>query len=627
MKPSKTPITNCHTHVFTGDHVPPFLAKSFLWWPFYYLFPVSAVVSLLRWWYDGPARIVHKAWYLKSARSIYAIRMFMARRWLLSALRFIAGMFLTLQVFYLCFDTLMRIMPLDKNGLAGKVDRAGNWLRERSILLTDLHWLSDVAFVLLILLFFKPGRNIIMFALRQLWKVFGAVFGKESRNLAQRYIQIGRYARYKEQSGIFSKLSGQYPTDTRFVLLPMDMEYMAAGSLRSGYTLEYQMEELAGLKKRYPDKVYPFVFADPRRMAKSTAYFDCDASEGKVVLKDCLIKRWLEDENFSGIKIYPALGYYPFDVHLLLLWKYAADRQVPIITHCIRGTIFYRGIKDKAWDEHEVFEEFVRSNGTDGDDDADNDGSDGYRAVGPLFLPEESGIHFSTNFTHPLNYLCLLEEELLRKVIGRFKRKAEAGKATDADKILSAKLNRAFGYSDDEKPLRHNLSSLKVCFGHFGGEDEWRKFLERDRDNYSSQLFRKAERGIEFLFDPERKVRKPGKIAYCWKHVDWYSIICSLMLQYDNVYSDVSYILHDKETYPLLKQTLANCKLREKVLYGSDFYVVRNHTSDKEMVSDLMAGLTEEEFDCIARTNPEKFLKTTVPVKRPEETGTLIITP
>lgn len=504
-------------------------------------------------------------------------------------------------------------MPLERNRLAESIDEAGEWLRQQNLLLTDVHWLWDVAFVLLMLLFFQPGRNMVMFVLKQLWKVFGSMFGRETWNLIERYIQIGRYARYKDQSSIFSKLAGQYPADTRFILLPMDMEYMAAGQLRPEHRLEHQMEELVKLKKKNPGQVYPFVFADPRRIAGNPEYFDCVAEEGKVVLEKCMIKTWLEDEDFSGIKIYPALGYYPFDPNLLLLWKYAADRQIPVITHCIRGTIFYRGVKDKAWDVHEVIEEFAREKGGEDIDDDDSNSSDEYRSVGPLFLPQETGIQFSTNFTHPLNYLCLLEEELLRKVIGKFKRKAEDKAASDADRILSGKLNRVFGYSDEKTPLKHDLRHLKICFGHFGGEDEWRKFLERDRDNYSSQLFRKPDRGIEFLSDPERVQRRPGKIAHCWKYVDWYSIICSLILQHDNVYADVSYILYEKETYALLKHTLTNSKLRKKVLYGSDFYVVRNHTSDKEMTSDLMAGLTEGDFDCIARINPLSFLKKTTP--------------
>jgi hypothetical protein len=48
------PIVNCHAHLFTAGHVPPWLAKTFLPWPLFYLLPVSGVVRLFKWWNKGP---------------------------------------------------------------------------------------------------------------------------------------------------------------------------------------------------------------------------------------------------------------------------------------------------------------------------------------------------------------------------------------------------------------------------------------------------------------------------------------------------------------------------------------------------------------------------------------------
>ncbi|MBK9961224.1 MAG: hypothetical protein IPP06_07755 [Saprospiraceae bacterium] len=60
-----------------------------------------------------------------------------------------------------------------------------------------------------------------------------------------------------------------------------------------------------------------------------------------------MVKEYIEINKLNGFKIYPALGYYPFDEELLLLWKYAADHQIPIMTHVIKGTVFYRDRKNK----------------------------------------------------------------------------------------------------------------------------------------------------------------------------------------------------------------------------------------------------------------------------------------
>jgi predicted TIM-barrel fold metal-dependent hydrolase len=188
--------------------------------------------------------------------------------------------------------------------------------------------------------------------------------------------------------------------------------------------------------------------------------------------------------------------------------------------------------------------------------------------------------------------LCLLDERLLRKVVG----------ASDDDALMDL-----FGYKDEHTPMLYNLSHLKICFGHFGGDDEWTKFFERDRDNYSSQLISHPTRGIQFLEDVNGRFAK-GKPEFIWKSVDWYTIITSLMLQYPNIYADISYILHDEHIMSLLKQTLQNEKLQTRVLYGTDFFVVRNHKSDKNMLADMMLGLSEAEFDLIARENPARFL-------------------
>jgi len=48
----KEPIINCHTHIFTGDHVPPFLARSLVRWPFYYVINFKWVFYFFRKFYS-----------------------------------------------------------------------------------------------------------------------------------------------------------------------------------------------------------------------------------------------------------------------------------------------------------------------------------------------------------------------------------------------------------------------------------------------------------------------------------------------------------------------------------------------------------------------------------------------
>jgi predicted TIM-barrel fold metal-dependent hydrolase len=592
-KDSKPPVINCHTHIFTGRHVPPLLGKTILPGPSYYLANLRWIVGLFHWWYaKGPGRWPYMAWYKNAARILYRIRMFFARVFILSFIKFVAGIFVFIHVVYIIWDWLARFSPPGSSQLVTYLGKAREWLQTRGFLLDISNPALEILLVIALLLFWAWGRNLVFFILSRVWKFFGILPGKQTKELYKRYLSIGRFAFHEKQATIFSKLRGQYEKGTGFIVLPMDMEYMEAGQLRPSYRYRQQMKELAGIKGDHPDIIFPFVFVDPRRIIREPDFFAYSVKNEKVTWEDCFVRDLIENKKFSGFKIYPALGYYPFDTNLLPVWKYAADHGLPVLTHCIRGVIYYRGGKLKVWDEHPLFMQAMGRKNWDNEEDLQEDEEDWATEYRPMLLPERGNEQYSANFTHPLNYLCLLDEKLLRKLVG-----------TADDKIKSL-----FGYSNDTTPLKHDLKNLKICFGHFGGDDEWELFFERDRDSFSSQLLKHPKKGIDFFRTTAGK-EAPGKLEQVWKFSDWYTIICSLILQYPNVYGDISFILYKREIVPLLKHTLQNPQLREKVLFGTDFYVVRNHKSDKNMLASILADLSEEEFDKIARENPREFLR------------------
>jgi predicted TIM-barrel fold metal-dependent hydrolase len=602
---TKPPIVNCHTHIFTGDCVPPWLAKSIVPWPLYFLMPVSFIVKIFRFWFSNnysPYKWRFQTWYKKLARALYLLKINLTRYGVLRFLKTIVGAIIVISIFFGLYDWKIKSLLSENDIDTNRIDDLRTWLTSyRLLIITESFWVKAILLIVL-LIFFPTGKNLILFVLKKTSRFFQILPGKQTSELLKRYINIIRFARYEKQSGIFSKLAGQYPPETGIIVLPMDMEYMGAGKPPKKY--DAQMAELAVLKESKPGIIYPFIFVDPRRTeAGNRIFFDYTVSNGTVTLKECFIKDYIETHQFSGFKIYPALGYFPFDEMLLPLWKYAADNNIPVTTHCIRGVIFYRGRKKKEWDFHPVFKQAMGKGkdqkaspddlvGRETEEDYFEESGDHYE---PMLLPQMDNEDFQEIFTHPLNYLCLLEEKLLRQLVAGAK---------------DSRIKDLFGYTNESEPLKHNLNSLKICFAHFGGEDEWKRFFEKDRDNYSSQLAKKPGSGINFLAD-EFGTEKPGKPEQVWKYADWYSIICSLILQYPNIYADISYILHgDDDILPLLKQTLQNPGLKRKVLFGTDFYVVRNHKSDKNMLSDMLRGLTEEEFQLMAVENPVEFLKT-----------------
>jgi predicted TIM-barrel fold metal-dependent hydrolase len=591
MAEQKT-IINTHSHIFTGDCVPPWLAKTILPWPLYFLVNTSAVVKLFRWWFSSkksPYSWQFTAKYKKAVRSLYLLRMNMTRYGILRLIKMVAGAFIFTGILFGLYNWKLKDMMQENNISTEWTDNIETWLTNHHLLIvTNSFWVKLILLIVL-LVFFPAGKNLLLFVLKRTTKFFKILPGKNTADMISRYITIIRFARYTRQRDIFTKLTAQYPLETAAVVLPMDMEFMGAGKPVKKY--DEQMAELAKMKQNHPEQIFPFVFVDPRRTTAGTQiFFDYDFANGSVTLKDCFIKDYIETKQFNGFKIYPALGYYPFDEALLPLWKYAADNDIPIMSHCIRGVIYYRGSKKKEWDFHPVFKQAMGRE--EGDEATTGEVQPGNYV--PMLLPQMKNADFQEIFTHPLNYACLLDERLLRQLVA----KAKDGRAKEL-----------FGYTDEATPLTYNLNNLKICFAHFGGDDEWKRFFEKDRDNYASQLAKKPATGINFLTDDRGNI-KPDKPEQVWKYADWYSIICSLMLQHPNVYADISYILHsDAEILPLLKQTLQHETLQKRVLFGTDFYVVRNHKSDKNMLSDMRGGLSEEEFDMIARDNPREYLK------------------
>jgi predicted TIM-barrel fold metal-dependent hydrolase len=161
--------------------------------------------------------------------------------------------------------------------------------------------------------------------------VRGALIWLAKRIDPRRRTRFGRYAQIIETSynrgqvDIFETVRGFYPQDTRFVLLPMDMELMGAGGVEE--SIDVQHAQIKELCAAYEGIVIPFAAVDPRH-------------EG-VVEKTI---RLLEEDGFRGIKLYPPTGYHPNDPALRPLYAYAAEHGIPVLTHCSRpASVQYRG--------------------------------------------------------------------------------------------------------------------------------------------------------------------------------------------------------------------------------------------------------------------------------------------
>ncbi|MGM0613627.1 MAG: amidohydrolase family protein, partial [Bacteroidota bacterium] len=92
---------------------------------------------------------------------------------------------------------------------------------------------------------------------------------------------------------------------------------------------------------------------------------------------------------------------------------------------------------------------------------------------------------------------------------------------------------------------------------------------------------------------------------------NWFYIIKDMIKEYDNLYADISFTLHNQEFFSTLKVLLNDVAIKDRVLYGSDYYMVQTRSTERRFAIDLRAYLGEKYFQAIATTNPERFLHST----------------
>ena len=130
-------------------------------------------------------------------------------------------------------------------------------------------------------------------------------------------------------------------------------------------------------------------------------------------------------------------------------------------------------------------------------------------------------------------------------------------------------------------PIATKYPALKICLAHFGGGDEWDKYLTT-----------------------------PWKAGSREEDKSWLSVVIDLIMKHDNIYTDISSTLFEKESFiDLLLVLLENEKIRERVLFGSDFYMMERAKSlERARAIKIRSKLGPVLYKQIANVNPERYL-------------------
>lgn len=118
----------------------------------------------------------------------------------------------------------------------------------------------------------------------------------------------------------------------------------------------------------------------------------------------------------------------------------------------------------------------------------------------------------------------------------------------------------------------HRFPRLKICMAHFGGDEEL--LLQHDTGS---------------------------------RH-NWTRTIKDLMLRYENVYTDVSFMLINKKANEQVLRDMGDTKLNKKILFGTDFFMTAPHGADQVLAEDFFELLAAYESQ-LTEENPSVFLR------------------
>ena len=129
-----------------------------------------------------------------------------------------------------------------------------------------------------------------------------------------------------------------------------------------------------------------------------------------------------------------------------------------------------------------------------------------------------------------------------------------------------------FNHPDRWKPVLERFPDLRLNLAHFGSTVEWEKYLN-NQDN------------------------------------SWPSRIMDLIYRYPHVYTDISYNISAREQHKLLRELLLrNPRLQERVLFGSDYFMVVKEGHFRTILADFTTAMGEDLMRKMACDNPRVFL-------------------
>lgn len=178
-------ITNCHTHIFTGDQVPPLLGKTLIPWPFYYLANINWMIAIVRSAKSGWLRAVFFQIKIPVDRFVFWYQG-ITQHVLIT--KVIAGLF---KFSITCLNALfmlsfLRRFFVDQTGIVRKVIDFV-FLNPFLVHINAVHWTFKIAVIIISIIFIKWVRNIAGLMLFAAFTFLKSAVGSGNVQLLKRY--------------------------------------------------------------------------------------------------------------------------------------------------------------------------------------------------------------------------------------------------------------------------------------------------------------------------------------------------------------------------------------------------------------------------------------------------------
>ncbi|WP_341903847.1 amidohydrolase family protein [Fluviicola taffensis] len=364
------------------------------------------------------------------------------------------------------------------------------------------------------------------------------------RNSFDKYIAFLNVATQRKQLDVFElefEVGKQYDSQVRIVGLTMNMDFMDNRFSSRQISFETQLEAVKDIKRYYPKNFFPFLGIDPRHKSGmdlvnwSKSYFEMGLQKDGMVFP-----------YFSGIKLYPALGFFAFDPRLDELYAYSEANQLPIVTHVTRVGSQYIGSK---------ITELIPLKPS-------------------MILPE-----------NPSQEVLTARDNIYTRIQIYYDQKwVIDNKQGDNDKACDL-----FTHPENYIPLLEKFPRLKICLAHMGGSNELIDKSDKDPDlkqirRFDSQLW--CDRILEMM------VHYPNlytDISYTLSDLDDKDIRAAIV-RFLNT--------SDNQGQPLAK----------RVLFGTDFFMTEQEKCESDLYKLAKEELADF-HDLLTRENPQEFLR------------------